>query len=124
MRSRCLNIFLAAATALALRRDASATEEGFVNDVQALRSYLGPVTPGQVLRAIPGAGLEVPIWLLGSSLFSAQLAAALGMPYAFASHFAPDYLIQALDVYRRQFRPTERLARQHALIAELKPACN
>ncbi len=104
------------ATALALRRDASATEDGFVHDVQELRSYLGPVMPGQVIRAIPGAGLEVPIWLLGSSLFSAQLAAALGMPYAFASHFAPDYLIQALDVYRRQFQPSERLARPHVMV--------
>ena len=90
-------------TARALRRDFSATEENFARDVQELRAYLAPVQPGQVVRAVPGAGLRVPIWLLGSSLFSAQLAAALGMPFAFASHFAPDYLMQALDIYRRQF---------------------
>ncbi len=104
------------ATARALRRDASGTEDGFVRDVQELQAYLGPLQPGQTTRAVPGVGLEVPIWLLGSSLFSAQLAAALGMPFAFASHFAPDYLIQALDVYRRQFRPSARLARPHVMI--------
>ena len=79
-------------------------------------AYLAPVQPGQVVRAIPGAGLRVPIWLLGSSLFSAQLAAALGMPFAFASHFAPDYLMQALDIYRRQFRPSEQLQRPYAMV--------
>src|SRR4051794_6237413 len=91
-------------TARALRRDFSGTEENFVRDVQELRAYLGPLQPGQKVRAIPGVGLNVPIWLLGSSLFSAQLAAALGMPFAFASHFAPDYLVQALEIYRAQFR--------------------
>ncbi len=103
-------------TARALRRDPSDTEDGFVRDVQELRSYLGPLPQGQTTRAIPGIDLDVPIWLLGSSLFSAQLAAALGMPFAFASHFAPDYLIQALEVYRRQFRPSERLARPHVMV--------
>jgi luciferase family oxidoreductase group 1 len=103
-------------TARALRRDFSATEENFARDVQELRAYLAPVQPGQVVRAIPGAGLRVPIWLLGSSLFSAQLAAALGMPFAFASHFAPDYLMQALDIYRRQFRPSEQLQRPYAMV--------
>jgi luciferase family oxidoreductase group 1 len=103
-------------TARALRRDFSGTEDRFVQDVQELRAYLAPLQPGQVVRAVPGAGLEVPIWLLGSSLFSAQLAAALGMPFAFASHFAPDYLMQALEVYRRQFKPSEHLARPHAMV--------
>ncbi|MEN3339010.1 MAG: hypothetical protein V7647_2686 [Acidobacteriota bacterium] len=103
-------------TARALRRDFAGTEENFARDVQELRSYLGPVQPGQVVRAIPGAGLRVPIWLLGSSLFSAQLAAALGMPFAFASHFAPDYLMQALELYRRQFRPSEQLQQPYAMV--------
>jgi luciferase family oxidoreductase group 1 len=103
-------------TARALRRDFSGIEENFARDVQELRAYLGPVQPGQVVRAIPGAGLRIPIWLLGSSLFSAQLAAALGMPFAFASHFAPDYLTQALDVYRRQFRPSEQLQQPYAMV--------
>jgi luciferase family oxidoreductase group 1 len=103
-------------TARALRRDFAGTEESFARDVQELRSYLGPVQPGQVVRAIPGAGLRVPIWLLGSSLFSAQLAAALGMPFAFASHFAPDYLMPALELYRRQFRPSEQLQQPYAMV--------
>ena len=76
-----------------------------------LQAYFAPAQPGQAIRAVPGAGLKVPIWLLGSSLFSAQLAAALGLPFAFASHFAPDYLLQALEVYRREFRPSDALAR-------------
>jgi luciferase family oxidoreductase group 1 len=68
------------------------------------------------VRAVPGTGLEVPLWLLGSSLYSAQLAAALGLPFAFASHFAPDYLMHALDVYRRQFRPSGALAAPYAMV--------
>lgn len=68
------------------------------------------------MRAVPGAGLHVPIWLLGSSLFSAQLAAALGLPFAFASHFAPDYLLTALEVYRTQFRPSATLKKPHAMV--------
>jgi luciferase family oxidoreductase group 1 len=103
-------------TARALRRDFAGTEERFVRDVQELQAYLAPVQPGQTVRAIPGAGLQVPIWLLGSSLFSAQLAAALGMPFAFASHFAPDHLIQALELYRAQFRPSETLAHPYAMV--------
>jgi luciferase family oxidoreductase group 1 len=103
-------------TASALRREFSGTEEGFVRDVQELRAYLGPLQPGQKVRAIPGVGLNVPIWLLGSSLFSAQLAAALGMPFAFASHFAPDYLIKALELYRTQFKPSESLAHPHTMV--------
>jgi luciferase family oxidoreductase group 1 len=103
-------------TARALRRDFSGTEEQFVHDVQELQAYFAPVRPGQVIRAVPGAGLDVPIWLLGSSLFSAQLAAALGLPFAFASHFAPDYLMQALEIYRRQFKPSEALAQPYAMV--------
>jgi luciferase family oxidoreductase group 1 len=103
-------------TARALRRDFSGIEEQFVHDVQELQAYFAPVRPGQVIRAVPGAGLDVPIWLLGSSLFSAQLAAALGLPFAFASHFAPDYLMQALEIYRGQFRPSESLAQPCAMV--------
>jgi luciferase family oxidoreductase group 1 len=103
-------------TARALRRDFSGTEDAFIRDVQELQAYLAAVQPGQPVRAVPGAGLNVPIWLLGSSLFSAQLAAALGMPFAFASHFAPDYLMQALEVYRRQFKPSEHLAKPYAMV--------
>ena len=103
-------------TARALRREASGSEERFVTDLQELQGYLDPVIPGQIVRAIPGAGLRVPVWLLGSSLFSAQLSAAFGLPFAFASHFAPDYLLQALEVYRGQFRPSHRLAKPHAMV--------
>ncbi len=103
-------------TARALRREASGSEERFVTDLQELQGYLDPVRPGQIVRAIPGAGLRVPVWLLGSSLFSAQLSAALGLPFAFASHFAPDYLLQALEVYRGQFTPSLRLAKPHAMV--------
>jgi luciferase family oxidoreductase group 1 len=85
--------------------------------VQELQSYFQPVVPGQVVQAVPGAGLAVPIWLLGSSLFGAQLAAALGLPFAFASHFAPDHLEQALALYRLEFRPSAALAKPHAMAA-------
>jgi luciferase family oxidoreductase group 1 len=104
------------ATARALRRNLVAVEDAFARDVMELLAYLGPVVEGQAIRAVPGAGLEVPIWLLGSSLYSAQLAAALGRPFAFASHFAPDYLIQALEVYRSQFRPSPVLDRPYAMV--------
>jgi luciferase family oxidoreductase group 1 len=104
------------ATARALRRNLVAVEDAFAHDVMELLAYLAPVQDGQTIRAVPGAGLEVPIWLLGSSLYSAQLAAALGRPFAFASHFAPDYLMQALDVYRSQFRPSPVLERPYAMV--------
>jgi luciferase family oxidoreductase group 1 len=78
--------------------------------------YFRPADPGQAVRAVPGAGLEVPVWILGSSLFGAQLAAALGLPYAFASHFAPAALFPALELYRAQFRPSERLARPYVML--------
>src|SRR6202035_3531310 len=87
-----------AVTAHALRRDLAVAEENFPRDVMELQTYFAPVQPGQAVRAVPGAGLRVPIWLLGSSLFSAQLAAELGLPFAFASHFAPDFLMDALEV--------------------------
>ena len=83
---------------------------------QELQAYFGRAVPGQTVQAIPGDGLEVPIWLLGSSLFSAQLAAALGLPYAFASHFAPDDLHEALDLYRGRFTPSARFDRPYVMV--------
>ncbi|MGH8061172.1 MAG: LLM class flavin-dependent oxidoreductase [Pseudoxanthomonas sp.] len=103
-------------TAKALRRYFDSAEQ-FPHDVQELLGYFAPVQPGQLVRAVPGAGLDVPVWLLGSSLFSAQLAAALGLPFAFASHFAPDAMDQALAVYHRDFRPSQYLAQPHAMLA-------
>jgi luciferase family oxidoreductase group 1 len=103
-------------TAKALRRYFDSAEQ-FPHDVQELLGYFAPVQPGQLVRAVPGAGLEVPVWLLGSSLFSAQLAAALGLPFAFASHFAPDAMDQALAVYHRDFRSSQYLAKPHAMLA-------
>ena len=105
-------------TMRALRRTlAGADEDRFPQDVLELQAYLGPPQPGQGVRAIPGIGTEVPIWLLGSSLYSAQLAAHLGMPFAFASHFAPDYLMQALEIYRATYRPSTRWPKPHAMVA-------
>ncbi|MFN3577499.1 MAG: LLM class flavin-dependent oxidoreductase [Tabrizicola sp.] len=101
-------------TARALRRH-MAPEDTFPQDVQELIGYLGD-TPGAV-QAIPGTGTNVPVWILGSSTFGAQLAAWLGLPYAFASHFAPTHLDEALAIYRRSFRPSDRLARPHVMIA-------
>ena len=92
-------------TLQALRRD-YASAERFPDDVLELQALFGPVQPGQTIRAVPGAGLDVPLWILGSSLFGAQLAAALGLPYAFASHFAPDALEHAVQIYRNRFQPS------------------
>jgi luciferase family oxidoreductase group 1 len=103
-------------TARALRRDLAANGDRFPEDVAELRAYLGPAAPGQRIRAIPGDGLAVPIWLLGSSLYSAQLAAMLGMPFAFASHFAPAAMMQALELYRSRFEPSEQLDRPYAMV--------
>jgi luciferase family oxidoreductase group 1 len=103
-------------TMRALRRDRVETEADFPRDVAELQQLLGPPQPGQHLIAMPGAGTNVPIWLLGSSLFSAQLAAQRGLPYAFASHFAPRLLLQALDVYRSQFRPSATLDKPYAVV--------
>jgi len=102
-------------TLRSLRRDPRAAD-GFADDVQELQMLLGPVRPGQAVQAVPGGGTNVPLWILGSSLYGAQLAAALGLPYAFASHFAPDALDDALAVYRRQFKPSAQLARPHAMV--------
>jgi luciferase family oxidoreductase group 1 len=104
-------------TARALRRGQVETADTFPRDVMELQAFFQPATVGQPLRAVPGAGLSVPIWLLGSSLFSAQLAAALGLPFAFASHFAPDLLGQALEVYRGEFRPSASLKKPYAMAA-------
>ncbi len=102
-------------TLRALRRDPSSSER-FPQDVLELQALLGPLQPGQTIQAVPGTGLQVPIWILGSSLFGAQLAAALGLPYAFASHFAPDALLQALGVYRAGFKPSAQQPRPHAMV--------
>ena len=103
-------------TMRALRRDRVESEQDFPRDVAELQRLLGPAEPGQRITAVPGAGTNVPIWLLGSSLFSAQLAAEKGLPYAFASHFAPRMLHQAIDLYRRLFRPSATLARPYVAI--------
>jgi luciferase family oxidoreductase group 1 len=101
-------------TLQALRRDPRRADD-FPQDVLELQALLAPVRPGQRVRAVPGAGTEVPIWILGSSLFGAELAAELGLPYAFASHFAPDALLPALEVYRRNFKPSKQLDRPYAM---------
>jgi luciferase family oxidoreductase group 1 len=106
-----------AVTTRALRRDPFAGAEQFPDDVQELLGYFAPSSHGQHVRAVPGAGLDVPVWLLGSSMYSAELAARMGLPFAFASHFAPDYLLAALDAYRRYFQPSRRLERPHAMAA-------
>ena len=91
-------------------------EEDFPRDVLELQAYLGPARADMPVQAIPGQGTEVPIWLLGSSLYSAQLAAHLGLPFAFASHFAPDMLLQALQIYRATYRPSARWPKPHAMV--------
>ncbi|KKJ07632.1 LLM class flavin-dependent oxidoreductase [Burkholderia gladioli] len=103
-------------TARALRRDLVGSADSFPDDVVELQRYFAEPVEGQRVRAVPGAGLNVPLWLLGSSLFSAQLAAMLGLPFAFASHFAPDYLMRALEIYRAQFRPSATLDKPHAMV--------
>jgi luciferase family oxidoreductase group 1 len=102
-------------TARALRRDLQATSEQFPEDVLTLHQYFEPAEPGQPIRAVPGEGLRVPIWLLGSSLFSARLAAALGLPFAFASHFAPELLKPALAAYRGEFSPSGHIPEPYAI---------
>ena len=98
----------------AMRRDNSASST-FPQDVQELRSLFEPASPGQPVRAVPGEGLRVPLWILGSSLFGAQLAAHLGLPYAFASHFAPNALYDALAAYREDFTPSEQAPKPYAM---------
>jgi luciferase family oxidoreductase group 1 len=103
-------------TARALRRNLNADADSFPQDVVELMAYFRPAEPGQRVRAVPGAGLDVPVWILGSSLFGAQLAALLGLPYAFASHFAPQELDRALTLYRERFQPSEHLAQPHVML--------
>jgi len=102
-------------TMLALRRDLSGADR-FPHDVVELQSYFRPAQPGQAVRAVPGEGLDVPIWLLGSSLYSAQLAAMLGLPFAFASHFAPDLLEDAITLYRARFEASDSLAQPYVML--------
>lgn len=101
-------------TAQALRRYLSAADN-FPQDVRELQAWFRPAVPNQAVRAVPGAGLDIPIWILGSSLFGAQVAAAFGLPFGFASHFAPDYLIEALKIYRAEFKPSEHLSKSYAM---------
>ena len=103
-------------TMRALRRDRVETEADFPREVAELQRLLGPRQPDQQVVAVPGSGTEVPIWLLGSSLFSARLAAERGLPYAFASHFAPAMLLQAIELYRQNFRPSPKLAKPYVMI--------
>ncbi len=103
------------ATARALRRNLNSDVDDFPQDVVELMDYFD-AEPKQSLRAVPGAGLRVPIWILGSSLFGAQLAASLGLPYAFASHFAPAQLMQAISVYRANFRPSAQLQKPYVML--------
>ena len=101
-------------TMAALRIDPRASDN-FPQDVVELQALLGPLQDGQTIQAVPGTNTKVPLWILGSSLFGAQLAAMLGLPYAFASHFAPDLLIEALEIYRARFKPSEQLKKPYAM---------
>jgi len=102
-------------TLRALRRSPAAADN-FPQDVVELQALLAPAQPGQLIRAIPGEGTKVPLWILGSSTFGAMLAAELGLPYAFASHFAPQQLMTALEIYRSRFKPSEQLDRPYAMV--------
>ena len=102
-------------TMRALRRYMGAVDS-FAQDVVELQAWFRPATPEQAVRAVPGEGQDVPLWLLGSSTYSAQLAAALGLPFAFAAHFAPDQMMDAIDIYRRHFKPSEALDRPYVLV--------
>jgi luciferase family oxidoreductase group 1 len=104
------------AAAQAMRRNLQTDPNQFPRDVIELQNYLGPADPGRRVRAIPGEGLEIPLWILGSSLFGAQLAAHLGLPYAFASHFAPGQMMEAIHVYRTTFKPSEQLDRPYVML--------
>ncbi len=101
-------------TMMALRVDPGASDH-FPQDVVELQALLGPLQPGQTIQAVPGTNTNVPLWILGSSLFGAQLAGILGLPYAFASHFAPDHLMQALEAYRAAFKPSAQLQKPYAM---------
>src|SRR5438876_1251994 len=103
-------------TARAVRRALLGTEESFPQEVVELMGYFQPAEPGQAVQAVPGAGLEVPIWILGSSTYGAQVAAYLGLPFAFASHFAPAMMMPAMKIYRERFRPSAQLALPHVML--------
>lgn len=103
------------ATMRALRRYMGAVDS-FAQDVLELQAWFKPALPDQSMRAVPGEGQDVPLWLLGSSIYSAQLAAALGLPFAFAAHFAPDHLMDAITLYRRHFKPSDALASPYVLV--------
>ena len=103
-------------TARALRRNLSSSPEEFPNDVLELMAYFRGPAPGETVRAVPGAGLSVPIWILGSSLFGAHVAAVLGLPFAFASHFAPAQMTSALELYRTRFQPSEQLEEPYVML--------
>jgi luciferase family oxidoreductase group 1 len=111
-------------TARALRRNMDAGVESFPNDIMELQKLLGEPDEGQRILAVPGSNSHVPIWLLGSSLYSAQLAAQLGLPYAFASHFAPELLFDALQLYRTHFRPSAALNKPHTMIGVMGVAAD
>jgi luciferase family oxidoreductase group 1 len=102
-------------TLRALRRSPAAAEH-FPEDVLELQAYLAPLKPDQRIQAVPAAGTNVPLWILGSSLYGASLAAELGLPYAFASHFAPEALLPALQLYRTRFKPSQQLSRPYAMV--------
>jgi len=104
------------AAARALRRALNSSADEFPKDVLEVMDYLREAAPGQQVQAVPGAGLDVPIWILGSSTFGAQVAAEFGLPFAFASHFAPAMLFEALSLYRGGFKPSERLARPYVML--------
>ena len=104
------------AVARAMRRDLHADADAFPHDVRELMAYFKPAVDGQRVQAVPGAGLDVPLWILGSSLFGAQLAAELGLPYAFASHFAPQQMLQAIAIYRARFKPSARLPKPYVML--------
>jgi luciferase family oxidoreductase group 1 len=103
-------------TAQALRRNLASDPDQFPQDVMELQGFLGPAAADQRVIAFPGVGTQVPIWILGSSLFGAQVAAALGLPFAFASHFAPAMMMQAMEIYRARFRPSEQLDRPYVML--------
>ena len=103
-------------TARALRRTLNSDPDAFPQDVLELMAYFGPLQEGQRVQAVPGQGLNVPIWILGSSLFGAQVAAALGLPFAFASHFAPAQMMHALEIYKARFKPSQYLDKPYAMV--------
>ena len=104
-------------TMRALRRNLAGNVDDFPRDVLELQSYFRPAEPGQKVQAVPGAGLRVPLWLLGSSLFSAELAGLLGLPFAFASHFAPQLMRPAMEIYRKRFQASEQLEKPYLMLA-------